>query len=142
LLDVHGALDALPTLPLDAKPGTGRESLRATGTDDHQEFAPKFAPNTDKRVQTGAIPDNRIDERCGSLEVIRTDANLEIPGKTGVFSRVERGETKWAMRDSNPRHPACKATQCRPHRQTKPQSGSHLTENISHLQGSMRLHKN
>jgi integrase len=33
LLDVHGALDALPGLPLDIDPHAGREALRATGTE-------------------------------------------------------------------------------------------------------------
>src|SRR5262249_19791611 len=33
LLDVHGALDALPALPLDIDPDAGREALRATGTE-------------------------------------------------------------------------------------------------------------
>src|SRR5207249_12319696 len=33
LLDVHGALDALPLLPLTEGPGSGREAVRATGTE-------------------------------------------------------------------------------------------------------------
>jgi integrase len=33
ILDVHGALDALPTLPLDAGPTGGQEPVRATGTE-------------------------------------------------------------------------------------------------------------
>jgi integrase len=56
LLDVHGALDVLPTLPLD----TGRseqEAVRSTGTDDTTMrkfapgFAPGFAPNADNQGQ-------------------------------------------------------------------------------------------
>jgi hypothetical protein len=53
LLDVHGALDALPSLPLDAEPAADRERLRATGTDDHHSVA----PNADKLGQIGAFPD-------------------------------------------------------------------------------------
>ena len=33
LLDVHGALDSLPTLELDSRPQTEAQSMRATGTD-------------------------------------------------------------------------------------------------------------
>jgi hypothetical protein len=55
LLDVAGALDALPLLPLDAGPPRERMAAIATGTDDRQlnQFAPAFAPTKCKRVQTG-----------------------------------------------------------------------------------------
>jgi integrase len=45
LLDVRGALDALPALPLAGDQAEG-EALRATGTDDEaaRKFAPGFAP--------------------------------------------------------------------------------------------------
>ncbi len=33
LLDVHGALDTLPTLDLNSSPQTEAQSMRATGTD-------------------------------------------------------------------------------------------------------------
>jgi hypothetical protein len=55
LLDVRGALDALPGLPLD---GREKEANRATGTADvPSRFAPGFAPTRCKPVQTVAIPD-------------------------------------------------------------------------------------
>jgi integrase len=54
LLDVRGALNVLPDLPLE---GATREAIRATGTDPgSRKFAPGFAPTLDKRVQTGAPP--------------------------------------------------------------------------------------
>jgi integrase len=58
LLDVHGALDALPSLPLDAGSGAERESVRATGTDTYgvPKFAPEFAPTPDKPGSNGVIP--------------------------------------------------------------------------------------
>src|SRR5262249_29779157 len=56
LLDVRGALDVLPALPLD---GTGLEAARATGTDGGAgKFAPKFAPTRCKPVQTETTSDN------------------------------------------------------------------------------------
>src|SRR5262245_21565778 len=50
LLDVRGALDALPALPLDGNQGAS-EAARATGTEDE---AGKFAPVCTYSVQTGA----------------------------------------------------------------------------------------
>jgi hypothetical protein len=53
LLDVRGALDALPALPLADAPGTGRETVRATGTDGGaaRTVAPTVAPTADNRGQ-------------------------------------------------------------------------------------------
>ncbi len=47
LLDIHGALDALPSLPLNPIAHPERSVLRATGTDDlsPRKFAPEFAPH-------------------------------------------------------------------------------------------------
>src|SRR5262245_40685735 len=49
LLDVRGALDALPTLPLDSE----KQLAQATGTTDFHasRFAPQFAPTRDNSVQ-------------------------------------------------------------------------------------------
>jgi len=63
LLDVNGALDALPALPIDQGDGSKREA--ATGTDGaSREFAPGFAPKTDKPSKSGSIVDKaaRLDE--------------------------------------------------------------------------------
>ena len=45
LLDVHGAMDSLPALPLNSEPSLVAEERKATGTDGR--FAPGFAPATD-----------------------------------------------------------------------------------------------
>ena len=39
LLDMHGAMNALPPLDLNASPSSERNTIRATGTDDAPEFA-------------------------------------------------------------------------------------------------------
>jgi hypothetical protein len=67
LLDVRGALDALPPLPLEGKRAEG-EALRATGTDtgaheclvqtDPRKFAPGFAPTLGHCVQEGSFSGN------------------------------------------------------------------------------------
>ena len=61
LLEVRGALDALPTLPLDVDASQG-EALRATGTDDPQRnqvqlVAPTVAPTWCNGTQSGATAD-------------------------------------------------------------------------------------
>ena len=76
LLDVHGALDSLPSLNLNTSPSNERQSMRATGTNDpdatrtvdgmSSPFAPAFAPNSGKRGQTVAfavISSDNDDER-------------------------------------------------------------------------------
>jgi hypothetical protein len=52
LLDVRGAMDSLPNLPL-AGEGADREAARATGTDGEgaRTLAPMLAPTSDNRVQ-------------------------------------------------------------------------------------------
>ncbi len=49
LLDVAGAVNSLPSLPLNEPPASERITARATGTDDSRidRFAPRFAPNAD-----------------------------------------------------------------------------------------------
>lgn len=80
LLDVAGAMDALPSLPLDRSGEAEPVHLRATGTDgepiddtaarneihgdadvnlderNNPEFAPGFAPTSDKHGTSGTIP--------------------------------------------------------------------------------------
>ena len=50
LLDVAGALESLPALPLTGGPQTDRIALKATGTDASRssQFAPAFAPTADE----------------------------------------------------------------------------------------------
>jgi integrase len=56
LLDVGGALDVLPSLPLGGDRAAEPEAVRATGTDGERtrKFAPGFAPTQGKRGQTGS----------------------------------------------------------------------------------------
>lgn len=55
LLDVAGALDALPALPLDASSRPKRE--RMTGTDDARQHAPKHAPASVKPATNESTAD-------------------------------------------------------------------------------------
>jgi hypothetical protein len=56
LLDVRGALDALPTLALDAEPTGQANAMKRTGTDD-APLAPTLAPTLDNRGTRLSITD-------------------------------------------------------------------------------------
>src|SRR5205823_227188 len=81
LLDVRGALDTLPMLPLTSEFTALANVMRATGTDDAQPgtspsilsaLAPTLAPNWCKRGQTGANAD-----AMASDEQVRTTARSD-----------------------------------------------------------------
>jgi integrase len=59
LLDVAGAMESLPSLPLGAGPQREAAAVSATGTDDStpSPFAPAFAPTTGKPCILGAVLD-------------------------------------------------------------------------------------
>ena len=59
LLDVAGAVEALPSLPLGDGKQTAANVLSATGTDDStaRQFAPEFAPTIGKPCTLQAISD-------------------------------------------------------------------------------------
>ena len=99
LLDVAGAMEALPALSLTAIADAGR----ATGTDDStaSQFAPGFAPATGKTTTLGSIPDKRARWEDAPTWGQETQ---ETPKKQGV----SRQFSKWAMADSNRRLPRCK----------------------------------
>ncbi len=58
LLDIHGALDGLPALSLDAEPKRERIAAKLTGTDGGTPipFAPAFAPTTGDWANRGQLP--------------------------------------------------------------------------------------
>jgi len=59
LLDVAGAVETLPSLPLGNGPQQGENVLSRTGTNDSSasQFAPKFAPTLAQRGQTWSFLD-------------------------------------------------------------------------------------
>jgi integrase len=60
LLDVRGALDALPALPMPRETGDDREAIRATGTDGGaaRTLAPLLAPTADNLGPTLSLAGN------------------------------------------------------------------------------------
>ena len=70
LLDMAGAMEALPALPPGAGPQREAATVSATGTDDLTpcEFAPKFATTIGKPCILGSILDKAIDTRGEAVE--------------------------------------------------------------------------
>jgi len=103
LLDVAGAMNALPALPLGDGSEKARDIARRTGTDDlaASEFAPAFAPTVGKPAKSVSIHGTSArweDRRCEAQETQETPRNIG----------ASAGSDQWAMRDSDPRPPRCK----------------------------------
>lgn len=95
LLDVAGAIDALPALSLSERPERGFQ--RATGTDDRSRtVAPTVAPAGDFCVQNRTIAD-KMGEPVDSVGTQKNPANLAI--SQGLFSEVDGARTRNLRRD-------------------------------------------
>ncbi len=111
LLDVAGAVELLPALPLTKEGPQNEAAARATGTDGSlpsegvRKFAPGFAPNTDK----SATPRSILDLLTTAGDDPRGETKRAgFPGENRVFSEKPTPSCKWAIKDSNLRHPPCK----------------------------------
>jgi integrase len=101
LLDVAGALDALPALPLEREHSTMRQAVGATEINDLRRgaLAPVLAPPTDFSSQSGTIPVN-VAESAGrsgkgltlavSAESVKTKQPL-TSAVSGCFGVEPRG---------------------------------------------------
>jgi hypothetical protein len=91
LLDVQGALDALPSLPINARPTVEQERARAAGTDgqDPCAAAPLVALNQRNERQTAFIGDKTKAESPNSIGPARLDVNQGFSGDSTIFQRVE-----------------------------------------------------
>jgi hypothetical protein len=80
LLDVRGALDALPSLPLGEGPTVERERARATGTDalGPCAVAPLVALNRGNERQTPYIGDKATAELPNSVGTARLDVTRSL----------------------------------------------------------------
>ena len=94
LLDVHGALDSLPTLSLDGTPDATQGEAKATGTANAaaRQFAPAFAPKSDNWCKPLSIVVNSDDSPSDAK-------NDENPEKHSV----SRGLSKSGRLDLNQR---------------------------------------
>ena len=110
LLDVHGALDVLPNLPLDGGTQSERNAVSATGTDDLPfcSLAPTLAPNTD---ETRTLQ-STVDKAASESKNLGTAASVDVSAcpvkrKDSLTTAVNES-SRWAMADLNHRHPRCK----------------------------------
>lgn len=88
LLDVAGAVAALPELPLNATPKRAPEVAVAEGTNDREirtsdvfPFAPRFVPTSDKPCISGATADKTA-PTVGN-ELTAPDAAVSVAGDKG-----------------------------------------------------------
>jgi len=110
LLDVAGAIESLPTLPLEGGRQTEAGALSATGTDDStaSQFAPEFAPATGKTGLTGALPVDLADKGEPRSKTAPVAASACHVNRKDPLTTPVRGSSEWAMTGSNRRHPRCK----------------------------------
>ena len=96
LLDVAGALQSLPSLPLSGGSQTERNVVRATGTDDYRlrPLAPPLAPTADESSKSWSSPDKsaasdrvRIDAPRNAVSV--TDVKEKRPLTIPVSERLK-----------------------------------------------------
>ena len=114
LLDVLGALETLPSLPLVGVADVGQlpaqSAVSAMGTDDStsRQFAPGFAPTRGKTCRSLASVVKMTAEKGDHED---TDA-IAISGcgvkRKDPLTTVVNESCEWAMRGSNPRLPRCK----------------------------------
>lgn len=107
LLDVAGAVEALPFLPLAARTRQEMNAMGATGTGDSGpcQFAPEFAPTTANRCISVAILDTPTGKRGGNREgegvAVSACGATKNPPTTSVSGfLLQRGR-----RGSNPQPP-------------------------------------
>jgi hypothetical protein len=111
LLDVAGALDALPSLPLDAGQTASRERACATGTATYDRFpvALPVALTGGNREETVSLP---VKTNTPGFTLAGGDASVATVGcvkDKGVLTRADNPSSEWAMQGSNLRPPACHA---------------------------------
>jgi hypothetical protein len=106
LLDVGGALDALPEMPLQRSRPEG-EASRATGTDDEaaRKFAPGFAPTRYKPGQTGSSADKNEGDGGQTAQPPPLDATSCEDKRKGRLSSADNRPSMSGRLDSNQRPP-------------------------------------
>ena len=104
LLDVQGALNALPSLPLSDDPRTQREMAKATGTDGKRSnlVAPTVALTSDFSSPNEAFPDNSPSWTLGADSNHRHAENLTIPMEKALFAGFANKASRVGMTGLEP----------------------------------------
>lgn len=107
LLDVHGALDALPALPLRAH--AERQSMAATGTDGKEKDSRQspLAPTQGKLAQKPSFADKMNTDGPDVGESDPLAVTLDPVKRKDPLTMVVNGSDEWALRGSNPRPHGC-----------------------------------
>jgi len=107
LLDVAGAMEALPALPLNASP---LQQAKATGTCDSVPLplAPVLAPTTGKPCTLQSIVDKVTSESKKSRATDDVAASACVVNRKDPLTIAVNGSSKWAITGSNCCPPRCK----------------------------------
>lgn len=107
LLDVHGALDSLPELPLPCNPQQDRIDVNATGTDNSwpRPFVPGFAPTADYPSKSGSFVAKSGDPGLTPRQSSPLGISPCQSTKKGPLSTLDNGPSRRGRRGSNPQPP-------------------------------------
>ena len=109
LLDVNGALAALPELPLDSGRSATLETAAAGPDNDlrRSALAPPLAPTVDPSSQTVATGDKAYTDFRKALERDPLAVTSSSVNEKGPLTSPVSEPAEWALRDSNPRPHGC-----------------------------------
>jgi len=107
LLDVAGALETLPALPLNGKQGASTEVAKATGTNGlhHSSLAPTLAPTLDKPSVSQSFPAKMTPKRGRGDAGDRLAVSAYSVKRKNPLTSVVNGCLKSGREDSNLRPP-------------------------------------
>jgi hypothetical protein len=103
LLDVYGAMDALPELPLTGTTGDEPETIRLTGTSDVGALVPLLVPACAQRGISGSISGNPGDP-ADDVEIDRPMVETTLkPTKKGSLASIAKEPSEIAPLGFEPR---------------------------------------
>ncbi len=116
VLDVHGALDVLPAMPIS---GEGHEVQKATGTTDDtpdsslKKFAPGFAPRTDNSGTSVSFGVDDDRKRCDQETTDNNVVSVSHAARNVALSRTSDQKTKVETKGLEPSTPGLQS-RCSP----------------------------
>jgi hypothetical protein len=103
LLDIHGAMDALPELPLTGTTEDERQVIRLTGTSDGGALVPLLVPACAQSGSSGASSVS-LGNLTGELETVEPMVEISLkPTKKGSLAGVAREPSRIAPLGFEPR---------------------------------------
>jgi len=107
LLDVAGAMESLPSLPLGAGPQREAAAVSATGTDDStpSPLVPTLVPTSGKPCILGSILDKATETRGESTEVGTVAVSAYLVKRKDPLTTPVIGSSMRGRRGSNPQPP-------------------------------------